>query len=110
MSKEAALDNYAKAVSALERHKEQNSTVFEDHQELVFRVIDAENLLRDEVAMAKSGVENNEYNVTCTPETQTFGDIEEIDKLVAAKLISPEIRAKIVKTVDRPARITIKKK
>lgn len=108
MSKETSLEKYTKSIEALESHKRANAGVFEEHQKLVFEVIDAENELRDEVAIANAGVENNKYKVVLTPQTQTYGDIEAIEKLVADKIISPEIRAKIVVTTERPPRITIK--
>lgn len=110
MSKENSLEKYTKAIDALESHKESNKAVFEEHQKLVFEVIDAENVLRDDVAEANAGVENGSYKVIVTPQTQTYGDVEAIDKLVADRIISPELRNKIVVTTQRPAKITIQKK
>lgn len=110
MSTQNSLEKYTRAIEALEAHKEANAHVFSEHEKLVFAVIDAEGELRDDVSVANAGVENNKFEVVITPQSQTFGDVEAIDKLVADRILSPEIRAKIVQTVQRPARITIKRK
>lgn len=93
----------------LEEHQEQNKKVFDDHKKIVFDVMDAENELRDAVAEEKSQVSNALFRVTIAPQTQTYADIEVIDRLIASGVIPASKRGEIVKTVDRPARVNISK-
>lgn len=110
MSTQKSLEKYTKAFEALEDHRQKHIGIFDAHQALVLTLIDAENELRDDVAEGGVGIENTDFKVTITPQTQVFADVEEVDKLVKDKLISPEIRAKIVKTNQRPPKISIKRK
>lgn len=107
MSAESALQKYATAKAAVAEHIADNESVFKAHEQLVFKVIDAENEVRDEVAAAGRGLSDGLYRVSCDPQTQTFGDIEAIDRLIASGKIPGNLREQIVKTVTRPARITI---
>jgi len=104
---DAALIAYTSAMDALKGHQEDNKEVFDAHQKLVMNVIDAENVLRDEVAELKESVSNGQYRASYTPQSQTYADIEEIDRAVSQGIITQEVRSQIVKTVDRAARITI---
>jgi len=102
-----SLDKYSNAVNAMKAHQESNQAVFDEHKRLVLKIIDAENELRDAVAESKEGVENLYHKVTVTPQTQTFADVEEVDKALGAGYISQSVRDRIVKTVQRPEKISI---
>jgi len=103
------LENYTKAMEELGNHQHANKAVFDAHQALVMRVIDAENALRDEVAVTKTGVQNDHYQVIVKPESQTFADIEAIDQMFNSGLaITKENRSQIIKTVERAVRIIIR--
>lgn len=104
---EQALEKYSNAVARLKEHQTDNQAVFDAHKLLLNGVIDAENELRDQVAEAKLSANNEFFDVSYTPQTQTFADIEMIDQLIAAGKIAASLRGEIVKTQDRPARITI---
>lgn len=106
---EAALDSFTRARQAVEDHVAANKPIFDAHQRLVGNVIDTENALRDAAAEAGKGLSNGTFNVTVTPQTQVFADIETIDQLIKEGKIDPSLREKIVKTVTRPPRITIGK-
>ncbi len=108
MSKETALDKYTQAVGQMESHIELNKSVFDQHQQLVFRVMDAENELRDAVAIAGAGVSDGIHSVTITPQTQTYADIETLNAS-HGKLLTDELLKNIIKTQARPARISISK-
>lgn len=107
MSKESALSRYSASMEALEKHQEENKAVFDNHKNLVNAVIDAENELRDALAEANEGVSDGHYRVTVTPQTQTWADIDELDRAIAEGKASNELRTRIVKTQTRPARISI---
>lgn len=109
MSKEAALEKYTKLVEKRNEHIKANKTVFDDHEKIVMDIIDAENDLRDAVAESKEGVSNAEFTVTVTPQKQVWADIETLDKFVASGNITKEMRDMVVKTQDRPPKISIKK-
>lgn len=127
MSKSHSLDKYSKLVAERDKHIEDNKAVFEAHEKIVFNILDVENELRDEVAEdfeslreqaktdptvrpeAEAGVSNGEYAVQVAAQTQTWADIEVIDKLIAEGVIPASKRAEIVKTQSRPPRITIRK-
>lgn len=102
-----ALDKYTSAMNQLNDHTEKNQTVFNEHKNIMLRVIDAENELRDAVAESNAGISNGAFRVTVTPQTQTWADIEAIDRLIAAGSIPASLREAIVKTTQRPARISI---
>ncbi len=101
-----ALERYSAAVGQLKAHAEFNKPVFDTHQQLVYKVMDAENDLRDAVAEAKTGISNGIHVVNYTPQTQTYADIETLDKMIG-QMLTKEARDQIVKTVERPARVTI---
>lgn len=109
MSKETALDKYAGLVAKRDQHIEDNKAVFDDHQKIVMDIIDAENDLRDAVAESKDGVKSAEFTVIYTPQTQTWADIEKLDKFVAEGKISKELRDQIVMTQERSPKISIRK-
>ena len=102
-----ALDKYTKAVRQVKDHQESNSAVFAEHKNLMMTLIDAENELRDAVAEAGAGVSDAFTKVVITPQTQIWADIEAIDKLIAQGKIPSALRDQIVKTQQRPPRITI---
>lgn len=107
MSIETKLEIYTSAVDALKNHQEQNQSVFAQNERLVMSMIDAENELRDEVALrGTEGMKKNESNllaqngqfrILVTPQTQKVYDEEKI------KAKMPEA----IKEQDRPARVTI---
>lgn len=107
MTTQSALEKYTRAVENIKKHEIENSSVFERHADLLGKLMDAENELRDEVAEAGVGISNDSFNVKITPQKQTIADIEEVDKLVSAGILSASMRENIVKTFDRPAKITI---
>lgn len=101
------LDNYTAAVHARDAHIEANNAVFSAHEQIVLRIIDAENALRDAVAVSKEPVSNGEFKVTITPQESEVTDIAKIDELVNLGVLSYGTRAQIVKMQKRPDRITI---
>lgn len=127
MSKASALDKYTGLVDKRNKHIEDNKAVFDAHEKIVMDIIDADNDLRDAVTedfeslveqaktnkeikpAADAGLFNGAFKVTVTPQTQTWGDIEELDKLVAEGTISKEVRDRVVKTQNRPPKISITK-
>jgi len=100
--KEKALEKYATAVAAVKEHSEANSAVFQAHQELLFKVMDAENELRDAVAEDGTGISNGLYNVTVTPQEQVVVDTEKLKTILTS-----EKYAEIVTVNQRPARVMI---
>lgn len=102
-----ALDRYTGAMEALKAHQEKNQFVFDAHKNLVNNVIDAENDLRDAVAGSKANVSNGSFRVTFTPQTQIWADIEELDRAIFEGKATNELRNRIVKTQERPGRISI---
>jgi hypothetical protein len=102
------LEKFTKAKEALEAHIEANKALFDDHQKLVFAVIDAENELRDYAAEKNEGETNGKYTVVVTPQTQTWGDVEVLKEMLASGKIGQDFYDKVVKTEKRPARISIK--
>lgn len=104
-----SLEKYTIAAKAVDTHVAENKGVFDKHQSLVFALIDAEGKLRDDAAEAKEGATNGDYKVVVNPQTQTYADIEVIDALIAGGVIPASKRAEIVKTVERPLKITISK-
>lgn len=111
----------------MKNHIEDNKEIFDAHQKLVMEVIDTENELRDATAervtaleadTSEAGIQalnefvargetNGTYHVKASPQTQTWADIEELDKEVASGRMSKETRDRIVKTQKRPAKISI---
>lgn len=109
MSAESSLDLYTQAMNDAENFKDQHTEIFNRHNGLVLRIIDAENALRDDVATEKQGVTNGQYRVTYTENVQTFADVEVLQAMVANDEITEEQYEKIVKTVPRPPRINVSK-
>ena len=107
MDSATSLEKYSKAVQAVKNHQEANSSVFTQHKGLMLQLIDAENELRDAVAESGAGISDNYTIVTIKPQTQTWSDIEAIDALIAQGKIPSELRSQIVKTQQRPPRISI---
>ena len=107
MNAATSLEKYSRAVQAMKDHQEANIAVFDKHKSLMMQVIDADNELRDAVAESGAGISDNLTKVTITPQTQTWADIETIDRLIAQGKIASALRAEIVKTQQRPPRITI---
>ena len=77
------------------------------------RKIDAENELRDiaDEEFKKGAwlgpISNGTFQVTVAKQDQVFADIETLDAFVKQGVISPEVRNQIVKTQERPLRISI---
>lgn len=107
MSTQNALEKFTSATNALKDFQDRHEEIFAEARRLGMLIVDAENELRDEVAEAKEGVSNGSYKVMYVPQTQTWADIEEIDALIAGGKVAEEYRARIVKTQERPGRITI---
>lgn len=112
---ETKLDRFIAAREAVLESVEKNKAVFDAHQALVMRLMDAENDLRDEAALAE-GLKKGEptvlasqggYSVTATPVEQTWADIDELDRAIAEGQATNELRARIVKTQQRPTRVSI---
>lgn len=106
--KQTALERYENAVEAQKSHIKANEAIFKTHEQLAYQIIDAENYLRDIIAEEKEGVIGSDFTVTYTPQTQTYADIEVIDSLIAGGIIPQAKRAEIVKTVERPAKVSIR--
>lgn len=103
----AALEKYSNVYAELKQHQKDNQSVFTAHQNIVLRLIDAENELRDAVAEAGAGISNADHVVTHTPQTQTWADIEVLDRMVADGKLNADLYKEIVKTQNRPPRITV---
>lgn len=103
MSKESALERYTKAIEKRNEHIKTNKSVFDEHERIVGAVIDAENDLRDEVAEANAGVENTDFKVTITPQTQRVYNEDKLKQYLSG----PQF-AEVVNDVTRPARISIR--
>jgi len=103
MSKENALEKYTQAFEALNDHKVANQGVFEAHQNLLMRLMDAENELRDLVAEDEQGLENSKIKVTVVPQTQRMYSEDKMHQY-----LTPIQFADVVSDVKRPPRITIK--
>jgi predicted transcriptional regulator len=108
MSKETALQNYTRAMGAVESNIELNKPVFDRQRTLTMAVIDAENALRDAVAEDGKGVSNGLYSVTVTPQTQTVYDET---KILSRLGITREqaVTEGIITVNQRPPKITIGK-
>lgn len=102
MSKESALQKYTNAIEERNEHIAQNKPVFDAHERIINKVIDADNELRDAVAEDGKGIENGLYKVTITPQTQKVYDDE-----MLSKLLQPEELAQVVKEVTRSPKISI---
>ncbi len=102
-----ALDKYTRAKEMLDAHIKNNKDLFEKHQSYVFAVMDAENELRDAVAISKEGVSNEKYKVEVIPQTQAQFDEEKVLAAIG-KTKEGAIAAGIIQVVERPARISIK--
>lgn len=105
-----SIAKYSRAVQAMKAHQEENKPVFDRHKELMMQILDADNELRDAVAESGASISDDFTVVTVTPQTQTFADIVAIDKLIAEGKIPATLRAEIVKTAQRPPRITVGEK
>lgn len=107
MSIDLLLKNYEDAISRRDQHIKENKGVFDEHQNIVFRVMDAENALFDEVAMNKYSKETvvatgEKYKVVYIPQKQ-----EVIDREMIAKMIQPEDYAKVIYEKDRSPKIKV---
>lgn len=113
MTSAEALERYTSAVEALKDHIKETHQLFDAHQRLVQKKIDAENDLRDAAdeeyrAEPWSGpLSNGIFKVTVAKQDQVYADIETLDAFVKQGVISPEVRNQIVKTQERPLRISI---
>jgi uncharacterized protein YdcH (DUF465 family) len=102
MSTQNSLDKYTRAVEAIKDHQGANKAVFDEHQRLLYNLMDAENELRDAVAESGEGISNGSHKVTVVPQTQR---IYSEDKL--HQYLNSEQFADVVNDVTRPPRITI---
>lgn len=113
MTSAEALEKYTNAVEALKDNIKENQQLFAAHERLVERKIDAENELRDiaDEEFKKGAwlgpISNGTFQVTVAKQDQVFADIETLDAFVKQGVISPEVRNQIVKTQERPLRISI---
>ena len=103
---DGALQRYSKIKDELNDHINQNKPIFDAHEKIVMRLIDAENELRDAVAESGQSIDNGLIRVNVVPQTQTVYDEE---KLLTALRVSKEgaIAAGIIQINQRPPRITI---
>jgi hypothetical protein len=108
MSKETALQNYTRAMGAVESNIEANKPVFDRQKNLTMAVIDAENALRDAVAEDGSGCSNGLYSVTVTPITQTVYDEAKILTRIGITR-EQAVTEGLISDNKRPPRITIGK-
>lgn len=101
------LEKYSKAVAELKAHQSQNAGVFEEHQNLLFKVMDAENELRDHVAATKQGEKGLDHEVTVVEQTQ---EVFAEDKVLSALGLTRQgaIDRGIIEVNQRPPRISIK--
>jgi len=102
------LEAYTAALNALEAHKRENVAVFGAHASLLGTLMDAENALRDEIALDPQPIKNKYHQVKITPQSLTYADIEVIDQMIRDGEIPPGKRDSIVKTTKRPDYVTIK--
>lgn len=103
-----ALEAYTRAENARRAFMQEHKDIFDKVEALGMASMDADSALRDAVAEEKESVQNEHFIVTATPQTQTYADIEVIDNLIAGGIIPAAKRADIVKTVERPIKITIR--
>ena len=104
-----ALEKYTKVQQERKELIAAHKEVFDKFEAIGLRIIDADNELRDAISEYGAGVENDQWVVTIMPQTQTFADIEVIDEMIANGVqLTPARRSEIVKTVERPLRISIK--
>jgi hypothetical protein len=106
MNQTTALQQYTTAVENLKAHQEGNEVVFKEHARLLGLVLDARNQVEDAVAESGVGLENGMHRVTVTPMTQTIVDPDDL-KAHAGQTLTPELIDQLVKTQNRPPRITI---
>lgn len=100
------LENYIAAYNALQNHKEANEQVFKEHEQILMRLIDAENELRDYVAITKQPETSAGFTVTVENQKQEVFDEEAT--LRALKMTKEQaIEAKILQVNERPPRIRI---
>ena len=111
MNPATALEKYTSAFNAMKDHQDRNGDIFKEQQRLFLALMDAENELRDAAALALTGAENGQFKVAVTPQTQTFADIDEINRILetGAHICYDDLKT-IVKTVPRPPRINITEK
>jgi len=103
---DGALQKYSNVKDELNNHINQNKSIFDAHEKIVMKLIDAENELRDAVAESGQGLNDGLNIVTVTPQTQTVYDEE---KILSALRVSKEgaIAAGLIQINQRPPRITI---
>lgn len=104
MTIETSLQKYTAARDALQDHVNRNPEFYKQNNALVMAIVDAENELRDDAALAGVGTENASYKVTVTPVTMKSFDEEKIKTALAS---NPALLAECIKDQTRPARITI---
>lgn len=107
MTIEVSLQKFTAAREALQNHIDKNPTFYAENTRLVGAIIDAENELRDDAAVAGVGTENASYKVVVTPITMKTFDEEKIKSALAG---NPALLAECIKDQTRPARITISPK
>ena len=94
------LSAYIGAYNALQNHKEKNSGVFKEHEQILMHFIDAENELRDHVALTKQGETEAGFTVSVEEYTQEVFDEEAT--LKALRMTKQEaIDAKILQVNKR---------
>lgn len=103
----APLENYIAAYNALQNHKEANAEVFKAHEQILMRFIDAENELRDYVAITKQPETSGAFSVTVEEQKQEVYDEE---KVLGALGVTKQaaIEKGYIQVNERPLRIHIK--
>lgn len=104
-----ALERYTNAENNRKAHITQNKAIFNAHEQLAFACIDAHNELEDAVVEANAGVSNADYEVRIFPQTQTLVDPDDL-RANQGKTLTPELIASLVKTIQRPPRVSIKQR
>jgi len=110
MSAPELLKAYSDADKALKDFRAANEAVFKEFDRICYVKDKAEENLKDEVAITKIPLSNQTHDVIVHDQTLTVADIETIDRLIAAGKIPADLRAEIVRNVDRPPYIAVREK
>lgn len=76
-----SLERYAVAEKAVLDHIEENKQLFDAHQQLVLRMMDARSALEDAVIESKEGVSDGIFTVTLVPQP-SYLDTEAVKKMI----------------------------
>lgn len=107
----SALDRYANANRAVQKHIEEHPEIFKAHEALVGAQIDARSALEDAaVATANpDGVtvtDNGEYKVTVTPRKNITVNPDDL-RSIKGRIVTDDILAVLIKTQERPPTVNV---